>query len=126
MNSDVEDLLRDGMERCTADLRAPAGLIRRIAQRRRRRLMLRSATGATAVLAAGAAALAVVVVPGARPGAIDTTAYVVKQVDSALSAAGPGDIAQMTVTTSGAATAFGAWASTGGTTGAATTTQEWS
>jgi hypothetical protein len=128
MNSDVEDLLRAGMERCTADLRAPAGLIRRVAQRRRRRLMLRSATGATAVLAAGAAALAVVVVPGGRQGGIDTTAYVVKQVDSALSAAGPGDIAQMTVTTSG--TALGAGGSTGGatggSTGAATTTQEWS
>jgi len=126
MNTDVEDLLREGMERCTADLRAPAGLIRRVTQRRRRLLMLRSATGATAVLAAGAAALAVVVVPGARPGGIDTTAYVVRQVDSALSAAGPGDIAQMTVTTSGIPMGSGPGVSTGAARGAATTTEEWS
>ena len=38
MNTDVEDLLREGMERFTADLRAPAGLTRLIAQRRGRRL----------------------------------------------------------------------------------------
>jgi hypothetical protein len=122
MNTNVEDLLRDGMERCTADLRAPAGLIRRVAQRRRRRLARCSATGATTVLAAGAAALVVVVVPGARQGGIDTTAYVVKQVDSALTAADPGDIAQMTVTTSGPRTLFGAGVGPS----AATTTQEWS
>ena len=35
MNTDVEDLLREGMERFTAELRAPAGLISHIARRRR-------------------------------------------------------------------------------------------
>ncbi len=74
--------------------------------RRRRgplRLGLRPAVGMTAALAAGAVALAVIEVPGlvhggTHGGAVDT-AYVLKQVDSALQAAGPGEIAQMTVTT---------------------------
>jgi hypothetical protein len=122
MNTDVEELLREGMDRYTADVRAPAGLIRRVAQRRRRRLAWRSLTGAATALAAAAVALAVVIAPGERQGGIDPAGYVVKQVDSALSAADPGDIAQMTVTTSGPGTPFG----TGGSTGAATSAEEWS
>jgi hypothetical protein len=99
MNSDVENLLREGMERFTRDLRAPAGLTRRVAQRRRRRLVLRSAAGAAATLTAAAVALAAVEVPSALHSDADATAYVVKRVDSALNAAEPGEIAQMTVTT---------------------------
>jgi hypothetical protein len=121
MNTDVEDLLREGMERFTADLRVPAGLTRRVARRRRRRLVLRSMIGGVAALAAGAVVLAVVV-PGAGHEGTDgpavDAAYVVKHVSSALSAAEPGEIAQMTVTTSGAAVPGG--------TAAATTTEEWS
>jgi hypothetical protein len=121
MNTDVEDLLREGMERFTADLRAPAGLTQRAARRRRRRLALRSAAGAAAALAAGAVALVAVVVPGGRDDgtrpAVDA-AYVVKRVDSALSAAGPGAIAQVAITTRSAATP-------GGTT-VTTTAEEWS
>jgi hypothetical protein len=119
MNTDVEDLLREGMERFTADLRAPAGLTRRVARRRHRRLALRSAAAAAAALAAAAVALAAVGVPGAHRDGIDTTAYVVKRVDSALSAAEPGQIAQMTVTTTRSAV------TPGGTT-ATTTAEEWS
>jgi hypothetical protein len=103
MSTDVEDLLREGMERFTADLRAPAGLTCQSARRRRRRLMLRSITGGVAVLAAGAAALAVLVLPsvnGPDRQAVDA-AYVVKNVSSALATAAPGTIAQMTVTTTG-------------------------
>jgi hypothetical protein len=103
MKTDVEDLLREGMERYTADLLAPAGLTERIARRRRRRLMLRSMTGGVTVLAAGAAALAVVALPrvnGTGQPAVDA-AYVVRNVSDALSAAAPGTIAQMTITTSG-------------------------
>jgi hypothetical protein len=122
MNTDVEDLLREGMERFTADLRVPAGLTHQVARRRRRRLALRSVTGGVAALAAGAAALAIVVLPGADQGgsvgaAVDA-AYVVKHVSSALSAAEPGEIAQMTVTTSGALVPGG--------TATATTAEEWS
>ena len=119
MNSDLEDMLREGMERFTADLRAPAGLIRHAAQRRRRRLALRSVTGAATALTAGAVALVAVILPGA-PAApatgIDATAYVVQHVSSALTAAEPGDIAQIAVTRS---------VTTGGKT-VTTTAQEWS
>jgi hypothetical protein len=118
MSTDIEDLLRAGMERFTADLRAPAGLARRAERRRRRRLALRS-TAAAAALAAGAAALVAVVAPGGRddsPGPVADAAYVVQRADSALSAAGPGAIAQMTVTTR---TTVGGATTT-------TTSEEWS
>jgi hypothetical protein len=111
MNTDVEDLLREGMERFTRDLRAPAGLTRRVVRRRRRRLALRSAAGAAAVLAAGAVVLAAGV-PGAGHDGTDAAAYVVKRVSSALSAAGPGEIAQVTVTTSVAVPGGGTVAAT--------------
>jgi len=115
MNNDVEDLLREGMQRFTADLLAPAGLTRRVAGRRRRRLALRSAA-ATAALIGGAAAVATVVLPAAGHDSADASAYVVKRVSGALSAAEPGQIAQMTVTTSDVF---------GGTT-VRTTAEEWS
>ena len=99
MNNDVEDLLREGMARFTADLRAPGGMVRRAARRHRRRLALRSAAGTAAALTAAAVVLAAGVVPGAGHDGAGLTAYVVKRVDGALSAAEPGQIAQMTVTT---------------------------
>ena len=87
----------------------------------RRRLILRAAAAAAAAMTAGAVALVAVIVPGAdhnsRGGLADDTAYVVKRVYSALSAAGPGTVAQMTVTTRSASVS-------GGTT--ATTAEEWS
>jgi hypothetical protein len=102
MNTDVDELLREGMERFTRDLRAPTGLLDRVTRRRRRSVAQRSAYGVAAVLAAAGVALAAVVVPGAGGGAPAlAAAYVVKRVDSALSAAEPGDIAQMMVTTRG-------------------------
>jgi hypothetical protein len=120
MNTDVEELLREGMERFTSDLRAPAGLTRRIARQRRRRLALRS-TAAVAALTASAVALVAVALPGARDngagGSAVLAAYVVKRVDSALSATTPVAIAQMTVTTRSALP--------GGTT-VTTTSEEWS
>ena len=51
MNADVEDLLREGMERFTADLRAPPGMARRVGRRRRRRLALRLGAAAAAAQA---------------------------------------------------------------------------
>ncbi len=80
-----------------------------------RQLALRSAAGAAVALAAGVVTLVAVGVPGAGPGSTAgavNTAYVVNRVDRALRVAGPGAIAQMTVTTRG----------TGGT----TTAREWS
>jgi hypothetical protein len=104
MNIDVEDLLRQGMLRYTADLRAPAGMARMAQRRRRRRLAQRSVTALTAC-AAATVAVVVVALPGAHHNAPRTTptidtAYVTKRVASALSTAGPAEIAQMTVTTS--------------------------
>jgi hypothetical protein len=87
------------------------------ARRRRRRLALSSAA-AVGALAAGAVALVAVMVPGVRGGRADTTAYVVKRVSSALSAAEPGEIAQMTVTTR--------TAQTPGSASTTTTAEEWS
>ena len=119
MSTDVEDLLREGMERFTADLRAPAGLTCQIARRRRRRrLALCSVTGAAAALTAGGVALAVVVLPSQQRAGIELTADVVKRVSSALTAADPGDIAQMSVTTR-SASPYGGKTTT-------TTAAEWS
>ena len=88
----------------------------------RRRRALRAAAGVAAVLTAGAVALVAVLVPGAGRGRTEgsavNTAYVVKRIGSALTAADPGEIAHMTVTTHGAALS-------GGTTGM-TTAEEWS
>jgi hypothetical protein len=115
MNTDVEDLLREGMARFTADLQAPAGMVRRAEQRRRRRLAQRSVVS-VAALAACALVLVSVLLPGAhyngthRP--LVDMAYVTKRVDGALRAAGPAAIAHMTVTTN----------ALGGT----TTSEEWS
>ncbi len=95
--NDIENLLREGMERFTRDMRAPAGLTRRAALRRRRRAALRSLAGAAA--AGCAAAVVAVVLPTAGTatgGSVALAASVVKRVDSALKTA---DMAQMTVTT---------------------------
>ena len=60
MNTDVEELLRDGMERFTAGVRAPAGLAHTASRRRRRRLAVRAAVacGTAAVTAAAVVAVA--------------------------------------------------------------------
>jgi hypothetical protein len=98
MNTDVELLLREGLDRLTADARVPAGLAGRVLARRRAR---RAAGYATAVAAAAAVTAVVVVVATggtAGPAATRTraaagpatsgpalaTAYVVRRVESAL------------------------------------------
>jgi len=87
----------------------------------RRRPALLPVAAVAAVLTAGAVALAAIGMPGTHRGGTErpavNTAYVVKRVDSALDAAGPVAIAQMTITTS-AATAGGQTL--------ATTAKEWS
>jgi hypothetical protein len=87
----------------------------------RRRLALCSVAAVAAVLTAGAVALAAIGAPGAGRGTerpAVNTAYVVKRVDSALSAADPGAIAQMKITIRGGAISGGPTATT--------TTEEWS
>lgn len=82
MNTDVEQLVREGLDRITAGARVPAGLVSRARRRvRRRRLAVGSAAvsgaaavTAAAVIAAGAAG------PGGQAGTavhVQTAAYVV-------------------------------------------------
>jgi hypothetical protein len=90
MNTDVEDLLRDCMERFTEAVPVPRGLARRAAQVRRRRMTIRASVvaGTAAVTAA-----AVIAVAGPGTGAdtagvtsARTTAYVIGRVERALAA----------------------------------------
>jgi hypothetical protein len=90
VNTGIEELLRDGMERFTAGVRAPAGLARRADQLRRRRRALRAAV-ACATAAVTAAALAAVAVGAsgnpARTGPraqAHTAAYVISRVEKAV------------------------------------------
>jgi len=90
MTMDVEDLLREGMERFTEEVPVPRGLVHKAARARRRRMTIRAA------MAAGTAAVtaaAVIAVTGAGTGAgtggvtnARTTAYVIGRVENALAA----------------------------------------
>jgi hypothetical protein len=115
-----EALLADlGLSRESAgDHLAPAALTAGTGPRKRH-LVRGSMVGvAAAAVAAGVVALAAVVLPGAgtpglgRPGyratggSAVTAAYVVKQVDRALSGAGSGEVAQVRITTDGRTSAM--------------------
>ena len=67
MNTDVEELLRDGMERFTAEVRAPAGLAR-TAERLHRRRLHRPRRGGGGTVAVTAAAVVAVIVGPRRSG----------------------------------------------------------
>ena len=90
MNTDVEELLRDGMERFTAGVQAPAGLARTASRRRRRRLAVRAAVacGTAAVTAAAVVAVAAGAGDPAQTGPTlsqaHTAAYVISRVEKAL------------------------------------------
>lgn len=93
MNTDVEDLLRQGMARFDPDAQMPAGVAARARLQLRRR---RARTGLAGVAAASvtAAAVAVAIMPAGSGGGhrvpVQTDAYVVAHVESALTAAGRG------------------------------------
>jgi hypothetical protein len=101
MTTEFEDRLREQMRHATAEVRmhTPAALVRDARQDRRRQTMARAtAAGVTAVAAATAAV--VIVTTGAtgahRDAGIQTTAYVINHVDSALgTAASAHDIAYL-------------------------------
>lgn len=79
MNTELEELLRSGMERFTAAAPVPTGLAEKAARDRRRRRAIRGAVVAAAGAAAAAVGIAVVVVPeagGARPGVKPTPSAV--------------------------------------------------
>lgn len=87
MNTDVEELLREGMERFTAGVRAPAGLAADAGRLHRRRLAARTAVacGTAAVVAVGAAVGVAAGGPGGSPAQAHTVAYVTTRVEKALS-----------------------------------------
>jgi hypothetical protein len=67
MNTDVEELLRDGMERFTAEVRAPGGLARAAGRMHRRRVAIRAAlVSGVAMVGAVSAVIAMVVVADVR------------------------------------------------------------
>jgi hypothetical protein len=85
MNGDVEQMVREGLDRLTDGARAPAGLAERARRHRsRRRLAAGSAiAGATAAITVAAVAVAAGGPAAPEAGAV-TTAYVVRHVESAL------------------------------------------
>jgi hypothetical protein len=87
MSTELEDRLRWEMREVTAGVRVPPGLARRAWRNRRRRIMTR-ATAAAGTAAAVAAALVAAGTTGAsRDVGGHTTAYIVKQAESALDTA---------------------------------------
>jgi hypothetical protein len=90
MNGDVEELVREGLDRLTADVRVPAGMAARVRVRRRQKVAARAALACATVAVTAVAAIAVTgtsVRPG--PGGVSsarTTAYVVARVERALRA----------------------------------------
>jgi hypothetical protein len=87
MNTDVEDLLRDGMERFTENVRAPAGLAREAGRLHRRRVAVRAALAGSAVtVVAVSAAIAVIAAAGATAGRTQaqTVAELTRQVRKAV------------------------------------------
>lgn len=112
MTHDVEDLLREGIDRITENARVPAGLLARARQhQRRQRMAIRgTAFGGTAVAAGAAVAAASGLLSTApqRPASplrAHTTAYVVKHTERALSVATDGGAALEEIRT----TAHNAW-----------------
>lgn len=87
MNGAVEDLVREGLDRLTAEVQVPAGLAGRARAHLRRRKMTARATMAGGAAAITAAAVVAATVPGqgtAGPLQARTTSYVVTRVASAL------------------------------------------
>lgn len=115
MNPDVELLLREGLDRLTADARTPAGMAGRVlARRRRRRAAACTAVAATAAVTAVTAVTVAAAAGGtagpaattpvrataspAATGPVLTTAYVVGRVENAL--AGDGQVMRQTISVS--------------------------
>lgn len=91
MSSQLEQQLRDSMERFTENVEMPAGLAHAASRRRRRRVVTRAAATATAAVVAGAAvAIAATSGPAAAP-QTENAAYVVSHVENALAAVGRGN-----------------------------------
>jgi hypothetical protein len=101
VNSDLGELLREGIDRQAAGTSLRPGLAARAVRRHRRRLIaIRAATaGGTAIVAAAAVLAVTIGAHGAAPGRagespIQTTAYVVGRAEQALAAAERGNAIQ--------------------------------
>ncbi len=87
MNGAVEDLLREGLDRLTADVQVPAGVTGRARSHLRRKKMAARAALAGGAAAVTAAAVVAATVPGrdaAGPPQVRTAAYVITRVANAL------------------------------------------
>jgi hypothetical protein len=92
MTSDIEELLREGIDRLTAGASAPAGLVERARKSNHRRVVIRSAVAAGTVVATVAAAVTVTLAaggkaPGSAPVRAQTIAVVASRTERALAAA---------------------------------------
>ena len=93
MNTDLQDLLREGLDRLTAGASVPDGLVGRAQQHnRRRRIKVRAAIAAGTAVAAAAAAVTVGMAagqktPGSAPVRTQTIADVATRTEQALAAA---------------------------------------
>ena len=95
MTNDVEELLREGIDRLTAGARLPAGLAGRARQRnRQRRIAIRAAAAAGTAVVAAVAVIAVTGGPGPSSHAVhgQTLAYVTSRTQHALTAAQQGKL----------------------------------
>jgi hypothetical protein len=92
MSTDLQDLLRDGLDRLTAEARVPGGLVGRAQQRnRQRRARIRAAIAAGTALAAAAAVTVSLAATGNQPRSApvrtQTIADVATRTERALAAA---------------------------------------
>ena len=102
MNTDVEQLLREGMEQLAAVTAPPVELVGRARRRlRRRRLaMISAATGVTAaIIAVAVVTVAGVGGPAGTVSRAQTTAYVIGRVDFAVAAVATANLVMRTETT---------------------------
>jgi hypothetical protein len=110
MNGAVEEMLREGLDRLTAEVRVPAGVTGRArAQLRRKKIAVRAAlAGGTAAVTAAAVVAAMAPGQGTQPvTTAHTTAYVLSRVESALAA--PGKVVQTATSFSAAFPPVLAW-----------------
>jgi hypothetical protein len=88
MTHGIEEMLREGFDRLTADARAPAGMVGRARERNRRhRIVSLSVTAGTTVLAAAAITIAAAVPRSGPPPRVQTIAYVTSRAQQALAGA---------------------------------------
>jgi hypothetical protein len=91
MTTDLERMLAEGLARYAESVTAPEGLMGTVRARRRRRLVVRACAAAGGVIAVAAATVLLATGGPAGEPRMLTDAYVVKQVQAALAAAGSND-----------------------------------